>query len=150
LDYTRVLGADMPEGVWGNAFDVYYWPPDNALHKKYIEGITKMFNVEDPGCYALPVYMAIHFLNAAVTKAKTVETEAVINALEDIKIDSPFSSEKLYYRKCDHQCNYGTIWGVTKKDPRFPYLILDKIQHISASEGWESCEAIEKAREGAK
>jgi len=147
IDYTRALGADMPEGIWGNAFDVFYWP-DNPAHNSYIKGITKMFNVEDPGNYALPTYVAIHLLDAAVEKAGTVETEAVINALEKVKVDSPFG--KIYFRKCDHQSNYGEVWGVTKKSPKYPYLILDELQYVPTSAGWYSCKEAKALRTKAK
>jgi len=144
VDYCRALGRDMPEGIWGNAFDVFYWP-DNPVHIKYIKGITKMFNIEDPGNYALPTYLDVHMLNLAVQKAGTLKTEAVVNALEEIKIDSPFGG-KVYFRKCDHQSNYGAVWGVTKKDPRYPYLILDQLEHVPASAGWYSCDEARELR----
>jgi branched-chain amino acid transport system substrate-binding protein len=144
IDYTRPLGKDMPEGIWGNALDVFYWP-ENPIHKQYIEGITKMFNIEDPGNYALPTYLAINMLNAAVQKAGTTETEAVVDALEEVKIDSPFGG-KVYFRKCDHLSNYGAVWGVTRKSSKYPYLILDELEHVPASAGWYSCDEIEKLR----
>jgi branched-chain amino acid transport system substrate-binding protein len=147
IDYTRALGKDMPEGIWGNAFDVFYWP-DNPAHNSFIQGINKMFNIEDPGNYALPTYLAIHLLNAAVQKAGKVETEAVINALEEVRIDSPFG--EIYFRKCDHQSNYGEVWGVTKKSPKYPFLILDELEYVPTSAGWYTCEEVESLRAKAK
>jgi branched-chain amino acid transport system substrate-binding protein len=143
LDYTRALGNDMPEGIWGNAFDVFYWP-ENPSHKSYIDGITKMFNIEDPGNYALPTYIAINLLNAAIQKAGTIETEAVVNALEEVKVGSPFG--EIYFRKCDHQTNLGTVWGVTRKNPKFPFLVLGDLDYIAGSSGWYSCEEVDALR----
>jgi len=148
IDYCKALGEDMPEGIWGDAFDIFYWPADNACHKKYIQGMKKMYNMDDPGNYALPVYMAMRFLKAAIEKAGTIETEAVVNAMEQVKIDSPFFDGKIYFRQCDHQSNHGTVWGVTKKSAKYDHLILGEIMHVSADKGWYSCEETERLRSG--
>ena len=43
--------------------------------------LRKMFN-EDPPNYALATYVDIYMLKEAIEKAGTIETEAVVNALE--------------------------------------------------------------------
>lgn len=120
------LGEDYPEGVLANGRDLCYWP-DTPEHNAYIEGLQNLIGDPYPSGFCIQGYIGITLLAGAIEKAGTTETEAVIEALEGLTVDTPIG--KLTMGE-DHQLQRGTTWGFTKRTPDYPFVILDQIRFV--------------------
>ena len=146
-EMAEPLGKDMPDGIWGNAYDLFYWP-DTPEHKRWIKAyMDKTGQSYVPG-WAIQGYLGTNFLAAAIRKAGTIETEAVIDALEGMTIQSPVGP--ITIRAFDHQANRGQVYGRTKYDPKRGYAILEDIQFIGSEGLLHTVEEVKAARAAAK
>jgi branched-chain amino acid transport system substrate-binding protein len=146
-EMAEPLGKEMPEGIWGNAYDIFYWP-DTPEHKRWTKAyLDKTGERYVPG-WAIQGYLGTYFLVEAIKKAKKIDTEAVIDALEGLTIKSPIGP--ITIRKYDHQANRGQIWGKTKFDPNYGFTILEEIKYIGAEGLWHTEEEIKVLREKAQ
>jgi len=73
-----------------------------------------------------------------------VDSEALIKALEGLKLDSPVGP--LSIRACDHQLELPTYFGVTKKDPKYDFLVSGETQVIPPKDYMSTCEEVLKSR----
>jgi len=73
------LGPDAPEGTFGLEEGVSSWtqPQDDGVRRQFKKAVG-----DYPDGWAVQNYDAVYLLKAAIEKAKTVETEAVIKAIE--------------------------------------------------------------------
>lgn len=103
-EYLDPLGSEAPEG-WITSG--YPWDEiKSPEHKKFVADYTKKYN-DRPTLIALNGYMTVYALKAASEKAGTTETEAVVDALTKIKINTPIGP--ISFSPVDHQATLG-IW----------------------------------------
>lgn len=103
-EYLNPLGSEAPEGWITNGY-----PHDEikgATHEKFLKAYQRKYN-KSPDFISLLGYSATYALKAAIEKAGTTETEAVVDALTKIKIDSPIGP--VSFNPIDHQATLG-IW----------------------------------------
>lgn len=137
------LGKDMPEGILGNAYDVFYWP-DTPDHKKFVRAyLDKTGEPFVPG-WAIQGYIGTYFLAEAIKKAGTTDTEKVITALEGLTVRTPIGP--ITMRAYDHQANRGQVYGVTTHSADYPFTILKDIRYLTAEGFWRSIEEIKALR----
>jgi len=79
-DALKALGADAPEGTYGHARGDFFAEPDNPKMKEFAEKYHKLYS-EYPACWATAAYDGFYALKAAIEKAGTTETSAVVEAL---------------------------------------------------------------------
>jgi len=142
LSTLEPQGQDAPEGVYGTANYLFYYP-DTPENKTFVEEFRKTYS-RYPKVGALYGYAAGTFLEKGFLKAGKVDKEKFIKALEGISIDSPVG--KLELRACDHQTTLPMFFGVTKKDPQYPFLIASDIVTISAKDYLPTCGEIKGLR----
>jgi branched-chain amino acid transport system substrate-binding protein len=136
-------GPDAPEGAYGTANYLFYYP-DTPANKAFVEEFRKAYN-RYPRIGALYGYMAAQFIAEGFKKAGKMDREAFINALEGMTLSSPVGP--LTMRACDHQLMLPVYWGVTKKDPKYPdFLISADNQVISPKDYMPTCEEVLKER----
>ena len=75
---------------------------------------------------AIGGYVIVNSLAQAITKAKSANTEKVIDALEGAKVDSPLG--KLTIRKIDHQAMQPFWVGFPKFTPEYPFAVLQDVK----------------------
>jgi len=121
------LGLDAPEGVLGTSNYFWYYPK-TAANEQFVERFKKAYGRE-PKVGALYGYVTGRLLIAAYTKAGKIDTEAMIDAIEGLSVDSPVGSVTL--RAFDHQALLPMYMGVTAKQDGFPYLVASDIVTIS-------------------
>jgi branched-chain amino acid transport system substrate-binding protein len=75
---------------------------------------------------------AVYLLKAAIEKAKTIETEAVIKAMEGI----PFEGlrQKFSVRALDHMGTVPCYQGTIAKDPKYPFKVWKDISRVPGEE----------------
>jgi branched-chain amino acid transport system substrate-binding protein len=142
------LGMEGPENVAGTASYVFYYPK-TAENKAFVTKYQKMNN-RLPTMPAFYGYVTAQFLAKAYQKAGKVDTEKLIDALEDMSVEST-AIGKLQIRKCDHQLLLPVFYGTTKKVAEYKdHLVGVDIVTIPAGEGYPTCAEIAQAREKAK
>lgn len=141
LELLRPIGQEMVEGMYCMAEGPFQYPGTPENKKFYDEYKAK--TGEFPSAYSFEGYNVLSFLVAAIEKAGTVETEAMVDALEGITIPTPvLPVKKITMRKCDHQSNIAVSIGVTARDPKWPWFVLKDITSIPGDNVMESCEEI--------
>ncbi len=135
-------GKDAPEGVYGTANYLFYFP-DTPGNKAFADEFFKTYK-RYPKASALVGYMTAQFIAEGYKKAGKVDSEALIKALEGLKLDSPVGP--LSIRACDHQLELPTYFGVTKKDPKYDFLVSGETQVIPPKDYMSTCEEVLKSR----
>jgi branched-chain amino acid transport system substrate-binding protein len=77
-------------------------------------------------------YDSLFVLKRAIQKAGTLETEAVVKALEGLTHDS--LRGKFTIRPFDHQADVPEYVGWTVKDSRYPFVILKDIVKVPGAQ----------------
>jgi branched-chain amino acid transport system substrate-binding protein len=124
------LGADAPEGVYGFGRGCFFMDP-NPKMMEFVEKFKKATG-EYPDGWAVQNYDAVYLLKAAIEKAKTIETEAVIKAIEGM----PFEGlrQKFSVRALDHMATVPCYQGTVAKDPKYPFKVWKDISRIPGEE----------------
>jgi branched-chain amino acid transport system substrate-binding protein len=135
-------GANAPEGVYGTANYLFYYP-DTKENQAFVDEFRKAYN-RYPKSGALYGYMAAEFIAKSYEKAGKVDREKFIDAMEGMALDSPVG--KLEMRACDHQLLLPVFFGVTKKSPQHEFLVAGDVVSVPAKDYMPSCEEIRKAR----
>lgn len=137
------LGQDAPEGVYGTANYLFYYP-DTPANRAFADDFNKTYK-RLPKASGLIGYMTAQFIVEGFKKAGKVDKELLIKALEGMTLDSPLGP--LTIRACDHQLELPMYWGITKKDPKYPFLVSGDTQAISAKDYMPTCDEVMKQRE---
>jgi branched-chain amino acid transport system substrate-binding protein len=110
-EYLDVLKDETPNGwivtgyPWNNI--------DNPLHKKFIEAYQAKFR-DYPRVGSVVGYTMIKAIAAGASKAKSADSEKLINAFHSLSMDSPFG--KITFRAQDQQSTMGTFVGKIKNE----------------------------------
>jgi len=142
LSTLKPLGLDGPEGVIGTSNYFFYFPESDA-NKQFVADFKKAYNRE-PAVGAVYGLLTAKFIAQAYQKAGKVNTNAFINAVEDLTVDSPIGTVTM--RACDHQATLPMFMGVTKKVAGYDFLTATDIVTIPGSEVMPSCEEIAASR----
>ncbi|HVN25665.1 MAG TPA: ABC transporter substrate-binding protein [Syntrophorhabdales bacterium] len=150
IDHTILVpnGIDGPEGVWGTANYLFYYPqtPEN---KAFVAEYQKSYN-KYPTQPSFFGYVTGQFIAKAYQKAGSTDREKFIDALEGMVLDTS-AVGRLELRKCDHQLMLPTFVGVTKKVPEYKdFLIATDIIMVTAADGVPSCAQVLKTRKAPK
>ena len=130
---TEVLYAlkeKMPEGIW---VGTRYWfqAADTPINKAFVDAYLKRFNVY-PSYNAHGAYGAVKTYAAAAARAKTVDKEKIVDALEGLSIELPVG--KITIRPEDHQAVTDGVWGKTAADAKMPIRILKPIRAFAGKD----------------
>lgn len=142
LSVLAPQGANAPEGVYGTANYFFYYP-DTPENRAFVADFKKAYN-RNPRIGALYGYMTAQFIAEGYKKAGKIDREKLVNALEGMTLNSPVGP--LEIRKCDHQLLLPMYFGVTKKDPKYDFLIAGSIETIQGKDYVPSCEEVLKHR----
>lgn len=135
-------GKNAPEGVYGTANYLFYYPATKE-NKEFVENFKKQYD-RYPKSGALYGYITAHMIAKAFEKAGKVDKEKFIDALEGLTVDSPIG--KVEMRACDHQIMLPTFFGITKKSSEYDFLIASDIISIPAKEYMPTCQEVLKLR----
>ncbi|MGD0229041.1 MAG: ABC transporter substrate-binding protein [Syntrophorhabdales bacterium] len=136
-------GPSAPEGVYGTANYLFYYP-DTPENRAFVSEFRKAYR-RYPRIGALYGYMTAQFIAEGFKKARKVDKERFIDVLEGMTLTSPVGP--LTIRACDHQLELPMYWGVTKKDPRYPDLLISGDNRVIAPRDYmPNCEEVLKGR----
>ena len=126
LPVLLALGEDAPEGTLGFGRGCFFMDPN----PKMMEFVGKYRKVRGayPDSWSVMAYDTLYLFKAAIEKAKTIETEAVIKAMEGTSIDG--LRGKFTIRPLDHMGTVPCYQGTIAKDPSYPFKIWKDISRI--------------------
>jgi len=102
------LGANFPNGMWANAYDLWYYNPTPQI-KAYHKALAKLEGTRETNMWPITTYIGVKFLAAAANKAGSSNADALVTALEGLTIDTPFGARTLDAKT--HRANTGELWG---------------------------------------
>jgi len=140
----KPLGAEAPEGVMGT-MDYHFYHPDTPANRTFVKAFQEAYG-NPPGFPAFHGYITAHLIAKAFTKAGAIDKEKFINAMEGMKVDSPVGEVEM--RACDHQAVLPMFLGVTKKVPKYDFIISTDIITLPGKDVMPTCEEIKKVRGG--
>src|SRR5882672_8518393 len=105
-EYLDPLKDETPVGwiVTGYPWDKIKTPE----HTAFLTAYQKKFN-DYPRLGSVVGYVTIKSIAAGIAKAKSTDTEKMVEAFKDLKVDSPFGP--FSYRASDHQATMGAYVG---------------------------------------
>ena len=105
-EYLDPLKEEAPVGwiVTGYPWDKIKTPE----HSAFVDAYQKKFN-DYPRLGSVVGYVTVKSLAAGIAKAKSTDTEAMVAAFKDLKVDSPFGPFE--YRAIDNQATMGAYVG---------------------------------------
>jgi branched-chain amino acid transport system substrate-binding protein len=89
-------------------------------HKAFLDAYRARFN-DYPRLGSVVGYVTIKSIAAGITKAGSTDTEKLIAAFENLKVDSPFGP--FVYRASDHQATMGAYVGKTALKDGKPVMV---------------------------
>lgn len=128
MDVLEGLRTGYPLGLWVSCRYWFQYPP-TLENEGFVRRFRKRWN-RYPHYSSETSYSAYYAIKAAVEKAGTVETNAVIQALEGLTLMTP--AGRRYFRPEDHQAVYEVPWGKTSVDPRYPFRVLGDMRVLPA------------------
>src|SRR5918992_1550989 len=109
-EYLDPLKDETPEGWWVTG---YPWSEINTPeHKAFRDAYQKRWN-EYPRQGSVVGYSAVHTVAHALRKAKSAETEKLVEALKGLEMQTPFG--RIVWRPIDHQSTMGAYVGQLAK-----------------------------------
>ena len=142
LSTLAPLGPEAPEKVLGTS-NYHFYFPDSPKNRAFAKSFKEAYGRE-PKVGALYGYLTAQFIIKALEKAGKMDREKFVDALENLKVDSPVGEVEM--RALDHQAMLPMFMGITKKSPQYPFLIATDIVTIPAKDVMPSAEEIKKAR----
>jgi branched-chain amino acid transport system substrate-binding protein len=111
-EYLDPLKDETPQGWWVTG---YPWSEiDTPEHKAFRDAYQKRWK-DYPRQGSVVGYTAVYSVANAVRKAKSAETEKLVEALKGLQMQTPFGA--IEWRAIDHQSTMGAYVGqLSKKD----------------------------------
>lgn len=135
-------GQNAPEGVYGTATYLFYFPATKE-NQAFAEEFKKAYN-RQPKSGALYGHLLANFIAKAYQKAGAVDKEKFIDAMEGMTLESPVGPMEM--RACDHQIALPMFFGVTKKSPQYEHLVAGDVISVPGKDYLPSCDDVKKAR----
>jgi ABC-type branched-subunit amino acid transport system substrate-binding protein len=114
----------LPRGIIGINRCPFFAHMDNPMMQQYVKLYQAKFGKEDyPDDFACMHFDILNGLNQAVTKAGSIDNEAVRKALTGATLDT--CRGKLTMRSCNNQLDCPSYVGEVVDVPQYPFPIFD-------------------------
>lgn len=143
LDDLKAAGADCPDGIIGLTFAPAMSIDTPQMHA-FLAAYKAAHGGDVPSDWAIRCYDAIQLLAAGATAANTVDSGAVVKAIEALKFTT--LTGPVTFRALDHQATVPLLRGITASSPDVPYKILSNLEEIPASLVWPTEEEVSASR----
>ena len=136
----------LPRGIIGLNRCPFFAHMDNPIMQKYVKMYQEKFGKDDyPDDFACMYFDALNGLDQGITKAGSINSDAVKAALRGATIDT--SRGKLTFRDCNNQLDAPSYVGevVDTADYPFPIFDLKTLVAVQGHEVWiPTCEEVRK------
>jgi branched-chain amino acid transport system substrate-binding protein len=149
-EYIDPLGKDAPEGMLVTGYPWY--GIDTPAHRTFVERYGQFVAQRHPALARYPYqgslvgYVTMHAMAEALRKAGTVDTEAVVGALEGMKLETPIGP--ISFRASDHQSTMGAWVGTTKLDPQRNVGVMVNWEYVPGERILPGDEEVKRLRPG--
>ncbi len=111
-DYAiaAALKGELPEGIWAQANDLWYYNGSQA-HTDYIAALAKVQGKEHTDMWPISGYYAMTFAVEALKKAGSTDSDAISKALEGLTIATPLGD--LTMGAQSHRASAPEFYGAT-------------------------------------
>jgi len=106
-EYLDPLGDEAPEGWFVTGYP-WYGVTDGPA-KAFVDAYIAAYPDDTPKIGSLVGYMTVQSIAAALEKAGSTDTQALLAAFEDLKVDTPMG--EITYRGLDNQSTMGAYVG---------------------------------------
>ena len=129
VDVLEGIQAEVKENrfkgkLYATARYIHNWP-NTETNRAFGSRFAKRFN-RVPNYSAETTYSAIYITKAAVEKARSIQTDRVLDALKGMRIENPGGLRT--YRAEDHQFVYAVPVGRVISDPRYLFPVLGELK----------------------
>jgi branched-chain amino acid transport system substrate-binding protein len=126
----QALGDDAPEGTFAFGRGCFFMDP-NPRMMEFADKFKKVVG-EYPDGWAVQNYDTVYLLKAAVEKAGTTDTDAVVKAIEGMPFDG--LRGKFSIRALDHMGTVPCYQGTIAKDPKYAFKTWKDLSRIPGEE----------------
>ncbi len=129
VDVLEAVGRDVDKfkgKLWATGRYIHNWP-DTPENQAFVERFERRWG-RLPNYSAEVTYSAILITRAAVTKARSLDTPKVLDALKGMQIMTPAGVR--VYREEDHQFVYNVPAGRVVNDPKYPIPVLGDLKVV--------------------
>jgi len=109
-EYLDPMGSEAPEGWYVTGYPWY--DIKSPEHDAFLAAYRKRFN-EPPRLGSVVGYTAIRTVAALLERAKSLETEKLVDSFKDLKVATP--AGPITFRQLDHQSTMGAYVGRTAR-----------------------------------
>lgn len=132
-EYLDPLKDEAPEGWLVTGYPWYAIETD--AHKAFVDAYQKRWD-DYPRIGSIVGYNTMLSIAAAIEKAGSTDTEAMVDAMKGLSLDTPVG--KVTYRAIDHQSTMGAYVGKTKledgKGVMVDWTYLDGADYLPSDE----------------
>jgi branched-chain amino acid transport system substrate-binding protein len=122
--------SEIPEGLWTAAHGYWFEHPKTEKNKKWVDKFVSMYG-EYPHIVAHDAYGIMYTYKKAIEKAKSIDSDAVIEAMETMEFETPGYKRK--FRKEDHSAFTDVPYGKTTKAPELTGIAMNLTELLDAS-----------------
>ncbi len=146
LETLVPLGKDMPNGIFVAA-RYFFLSPDTAMNRNFVKTYLDRFQ-EYPDYMAEETYAGVYFLKAAIERARTLDPQKLIKAIESEPPAWETPEGWKIMRKEDHSVVEDVVWGETMFNDKYGFAVLKNLQSIQAEQICRTPEELKAVRDG--
>ena len=140
-------GDLFPDGLIING-PFPFWAIDTPECKAFVKKYHDATGDPYPSTSSNNAYMHAYLLKTAIEKAGKVDTEAIVNLLEGMKMATPAGN--VVIDKCTHIMQLPQYVGVSKRLPQYPFAVTTNVKAYPGETVNLTCDELEKLRAAAK
>jgi branched-chain amino acid transport system substrate-binding protein len=144
LEVLVPMGKDMPDGIYVSS-RYFFTTPDSAMNNKFVAAYYDKYK-EYPDYMAGETYAGVYFIKAAVERAGTTDTEAVIKAVEREPLAWETPEGWKIMRGEDHSVVEDCLWGQTAFNEQYGFSIPSSFVSIQGAEICRTPEELKAVR----
>jgi len=141
LEVLVPMGKDMPDGVYVSS-RYFFTTPESGMNNHFVKSYYEKYK-EYPDYMAGETYAGVYFIKAAVERAGTTDTEALIKAIEREPLPWETPEGWKIMRGEDHSVVEDCLWGKTAFNKRYGFSIPS---HFVSIQGENICRTPEELK----
>lgn len=145
LETLIPLGKDMPNGIYVAA-RYFFLTPDSEKNRTFVKNYMETYK-EYPDYMAEETYAGVYFIKAAVERARSLDPDKIVEAVEREPLAWETPEGWKIMRKEDHSVVEDVVWGETLYSEKYGFAILKNVQAIQAEEICRTKEELKRIRE---
>jgi branched-chain amino acid transport system substrate-binding protein len=138
------MGKDMPDGIYVSS-RYFFTTPDSGMNKNFVKVYHETYK-EYPDYMAGETYAGVYFIKAAVERAGTTDTEAIIKAVEREPMAWETPEGWKIMRAEDHSVMEDCLWGETAFDEKYGFSIPSRFVSIQGEQICRTPEELKAVR----